>query len=414
VTAFWVIAVLLAAGALLFVLPPLLGRRRAAPGATRDATNVAVYRDQLRELEADLAAGTLARDQYDAARRELEARLLDDVRVSGTGARAAKPGRMAAVAAGIAIPLVAILLYLAVGAPNALLPQPAGGDGHGITRQQIEGMVDRLSARLTENPDDATGWAMLGRTYAVLGRHPEAASAYANAVKRSPPDAQLLADYADALAMTQGRRLQGEPERIIAQALMVDPKNVKALALAGTVAFEKKDFKGAIAHWRKILEVVPPDSDMAGSIRDSIADAEKLSGGTAKAQPAPKQAAALKPAATSAPGAVSGMVRLAPALAAKVAPADTVYIFIRPADGPRMPLAVIRKEVRELPAAFTLDDTTVMAAGMKLSDYPRVVVGARISKSGSATPQPGDLEGLSAPVKVGETGVNVVIGSEVR
>ena len=407
-TAFWVIAVLLAAGALVFVLPPLLGRRRTAPGATQDATNVAVYRDQLRELEADLAVGTLARDQYDEARRELEARLLDDVRSSGTGARAAKPGRMAAVAAGIAIPLVSILLYLAVGTPNALLPQPAGGEGHGITRQQIDGMVDRLTARLTENPDDATGWAMLGRTYAVIDRYPEAVSAYANAVKRSPPDAQLLADYADALAMTQGRRLQGEPERIIAQALKVDPKNVKALALAGTVAFEKMDFKGAIAQWRKILEVVPPDSDMADSIRDSIADAEKLAGGTAKAQPVPK------PAAASAPGAVSGMVRLAPALAAKVAPADTVFVFARPADGPRMPLAVIRKQVRELPAAFTLDDTMAMAAGMKLSDHPRVIVGARISKSGSPTPQPGDLEGLSAPVKAGDTGVTVVIGTEIR
>jgi cytochrome c-type biogenesis protein CcmH len=315
---------------------------------------------------------------------------------------------MAAVAAGIAIPLVSILLYLAVGTPNALLPQPAGGEGHGITRQQIEGMVDRLTARLTENPDDATGWAMLGRTYAVIDRYPEAVSAYANAVKRSPPDAQLLADYADALAMTQGRRLQGEPERIIAQALKVDPKNVKALALAGTVAFEKMDFKGAIAQWRKILEVVPPDSDMADSIRDSIADAEKLAGGTAKAQPVPK------PAAASAPGAVSGMVRLAPALAAKVAPADTVFVFARPADGPRMPLAVVRKQVRDLPAAFTLDDTMAMAAGMKLSDHPRVIVGARISKSGSPTPQPGDLEGLSAPVKVGDTGVTVVIGTEIR
>jgi cytochrome c-type biogenesis protein CcmH len=412
VTAFWVSAVLLAAGALLFVLPPLLRRSQAAPGATREATNVAVYRDQMRELEADLAAGTLAQDRYDTARRELESRLLDDVRVSGTGAGAAKPGRMAAVAAGIAIPLAAFLVYLAVGTPNALLPRPAGGDGHGISQQQIEGMVGRLSARLKENPEDATGWAMLGRTYAVLGRFPEAASAYANAVKRAPPDAQLLADYADALAMTQDRRLQGEPERIIAQALQVDPRNVKALALAGTVAFEKKDFKGAIAHWRTILEVVPPDSDMADSIRDSIADAEKLSGGTAQAQPAPKQPP--KQAVASAPGAVSGTVRLAPALAAKVAPADTVFIFVRPAEGPRMPLAVIRKQVRDLPAAFSLDDTMAMSTGVKLSAHPRLIVGARISKSGNAVPQPGDFEGLSAPVKVGDAGVTVVISTENR
>ncbi|MGH8699789.1 MAG: c-type cytochrome biogenesis protein CcmI [Burkholderiales bacterium] len=407
-TLFWVIAVVLAAGALAFVLPPLLGRRRTAPGAAIDATNVAVHRDQLRELEADLAAGTLGRDQYDEARRELEARLLDDVRGSGAGSRAATPGRIAAILAGIAIPLVSILLYLAVGTPQALLPQPAAGDSHGITRQQIEGMVERLAARMKENPDDATGWVMLGRSYAVLDRFPEAVAAYANAVKRSPPDAQMLADYADALAMAQGRQLQGEPERIIALALKVDPKNVKALALAGTAAFENKDFKGAIAYWRKILEVVPPDSDMADSIRDSIADAQALAGGAVKAQPAPARAAA------SAPGAVSGTVQLAPALAARVAPADTVFVFARAADGPRMPLAVTRKQARELPTAFTLDDTMAMAVGMKLSDHARVVVGARISKSGNPTPQPGDLEGLSAPVKVGDTGVTVVIGTDVR
>lgn len=403
-TGFWVIAVLLAAGALAFVLPPLLWRRRTTPGAANDATNVAVYRDQLREVEADLAAGTLARDQYEDSRRELEARLLDEVRGSGPGPRAAKPGRVAAIAAGIAIPLVAILIYLAVGNPGALAPQ---SDSHGVTRQQIEGMVERLAARMRENPDDATGWVMLGRSYAVLDRFPEAVAAYANAVKRSPPDAQLLADYANVLAMAQGRRLQGEPERIIAQALKVDPRNVKALALAGTAAFENHDFKGAIAHWRKILEVVPPDSDMADSIRDSIADAEKLASGAVKALPAPGRAVA------SAPGAVSGTVQLAPALAARVAPADTVFVFARAADGPRMPLAVIRKQVRELPAAFTLDDTMAMAPGMKLSSHPRVVVGARISKSGNPTPQAGDLEGLSAPVMVGDTGVTVVINREL-
>ena len=406
-TAFWVMAVVLAAGALAFVLPPLLRTRRIAPGAAADATNVAIYRDQLREMDADLAAGTLARDQYDDARRELEARLLDDVRGAGSGPSMATPGTIAAIFAGIAIPFASILLYLAVGNPGALLPQASQSEGHGVSRTQIESMVERLAERMKDNPDDATGWAMLGRSYAVLNRFPEAAAAYANAAKRSPPDAQLLADYADALAMAQGRRLQGEPERLIAQALTIDPRNVKALALAGTVAFENKDFKVAIAHWRKILDVVPPDSDMADSIRDSIADAEKLAGGPVKPQPAPARAAA-------APAAVSGIVRLAPALAARVAPSDTVFVFARAVEGPRIPLAVTRKQVRELPAAFTLDDTMAMGAGMKLSDHNRVIVGARISKSGTPMPQPGDFEGLSAPVTVGATGIVLVIGNEVR
>ena len=404
-TAFWIIAVLLSAGALALVLTPLLGRRRAAPGAAGDATNVAIYRDQMRELEADLAAGTIGRDQYEEARRELEARLLDDVRDSGTGSGVSKRGRAAAILAGVAIPIASILLYLAVGNPGALAPRD---DGHGITRSQIENMVERLAARMKENPDDATGWAMLGRSYSVLDRFPEAAAAYANAVKRSPPDAQLLTDYADALAMAQGRRLEGEPERLIAQALKIDPRNVKALALAGTAAFESKDFKGAIAHWQKILEIVPTNSDMADSIRDSIADAQQLAGGPVKAPPAPARAAA------AASGTVSGTVQLAPALAARVAPGDTVFIFARAVDGPRAPLAVTRREVRELPATFTLDDRMAMAPGMNLSAHDRVVVGARISKSGTPAPQPGDFEGLSTPVKVGDTGVVVVIGTEVR
>jgi cytochrome c-type biogenesis protein CcmH len=268
-------------------------------------------------------------------------------------------------------------------------------------------MVERLAARMKENPEDAEGWTMLGRSYAVIDRYAEAAVAYANAVKRSEPDAQLLADYADALAMAQGRNLRGEPERLIAQALKVDPQNVKALMLAGTVAFEKKDFKGAIAYWERILKALPPDSPIADSVRDSIADARKFAG-TAKASPS------AKPGATAAAASVSGTVRLAPGVAAKASPDDTVFIFARPAEGPRMPLAVMRKRVRDLPTAFTLDDSMAMTPAAKLSNHAQVVVGARVSKSGNPAAQPGDLEGLSAQVKPGATGIAVVIGSEVR
>jgi len=404
--AFWIIAVLLAAVALAFVLPPLFGRRRAAVASTTEAVNVAIYRDQLRELDTDLAAGTLTPGQHAESRREIERRLLDDVH-TGDGIRAVPAGaRKTAMALAGAVPVAAILLYFAVGNPDALAPGAATRDGHAITREQIEGMVERLAARMKESPDDVKGWVMLGRSYSVLDRYPEAVEAYANAVKRSPPDAQLLADYADVLAMSQGRRLQGEPARLILLALKVDPDNVKALALAGTVAFEKKDFTGATAYWERILTIVPPDSDMADSIRDSLADARSMTG-TAKAP-------AKKSGPVTANTAVSGLVRLTPALAAKAAPDDTVFIFARAAQGPRMPLAVMRKRVRDLPTAFTLDDSMAMTPAMKLSGQQQVVVGARVSKSGTPTPQPGDLEGLSAPVKPGAAGIAVVIDSEIR
>jgi cytochrome c-type biogenesis protein CcmH len=294
------------------------------------------------------------------------------------------------------------VIYFAVGNPNALR-NGIPADPHAITVQQIESMVDRLAAKMKEQPDDPEGWTMLGRSYAVLDRYEEAAAAYANAVKRAPPNAQLLADYADALAMAQGRTLKGEPERLIAQALKVDPKNVKALALAGTVEFEKHNFKGAIAHWQRILETVPADSDMAESVRDSIADAEKLLG----TQPAPA-------AKGAAPASVSGTVQISGEVAAKAAPDDTIFIFARAAQGPRVPLAVLRKQVRDLPVQFTLDDSMAMTPAARLSSHQQVIVGARVSKKGDPVAQPGDLEGYSAPVKLGAAGVRVTIDSEVR
>ncbi len=343
---FLAIGALLVAGALLFIVPPLL-RRGSRPGATRDAVNAAVYRDQLRELESDLRAGTLAADQYEKARSEIEARLLADIGRGDAPAGSARGTRAAAVVLGLAVPICALAVYVAVGNPRSLAPQAKGETAHGLSVQQFEALVSRLATRLKDKPEDAEGWMMLGRSYAILGRFPDAARAYSNAAARKPRDAQLLADYADALAMAQGR-LQGEPEKIIAGALAIDPQNVKALG--------KKPGRGQ----------------------------------------------------------VRGVVKLAPGLAAKVAPEDTVFIFARAEKGPRMPLAVLRRQGRDLPAEFTLDDSMAMSPAAKLSNHPRVVIGARVSKSANATAQAGDLQGLSAPVRVGAEGVNVVIDTELR
>lgn len=254
---------------------------------------------------------------------------------------------------------------------------------------------------------------MLGRSYTALGEFADAARAYGNAVARSGSDATLLADYADALAMAQGRRLDGEPEKLIERALAIDPQNLKALALAGSAAFERHDYSAAAAYWERILKVVPEDSQFAQPVRASIAEAREL----AKQPSSPVPVARAATAADKAPPAakaVSGIVQLAPALAARVAPDDTLFIFARAAEGPRMPLAVIRARAKDLPFKFTLDDRNAMAQGMKLSSQERVVVGARISKSGNATPQAGDLEGLTQPVKVGAADIMVRIESETK
>lgn len=403
-TAFIVLGALLVAVALLFVVPPLL-RRGSRRGATRDAVNVAVYRDQLRELDADLRAGTLAPDQHEKARAEIEARLLADVDKDDAPAKSPRGSRAAAVGLGLAVPVCALAVYLAVGNLGALNPG-AGGTlaQHGLDEQHFKALVTRLAMRLKDNPEDAEGWMMLGRSYAVIGRFAEAAEAYADAAARMPRDAQLLADYADALAMAQGRSLQGEPEKILARALAVDPLNFKALMLAGTAAFNRNDYSGAIRHWERILDTVPGESEMAQRVRASIAEARELGAG--------RQAAGPKSKADR--GQVKGVVKVAPELAAKVGPDDTVFIFARAEQGSRMPLAILRKQGRDLPIEFTLDDSMAMSPAAKLSGQPRVVIGVRVSKTADASPRPGDLQGLSKPVKVGAKGVNVTIDTELR
>lgn len=424
--AFWIIAAVLLAAALAFVLLPLRGRRRKAH-APREAVNASVYRDQLRELGAELDAGNLDRERYEEAVRELEARLLQDTEATPAPVvqGGAAPGT--ALAIGLAVPVLAVTLYIAVGTPavlglNAAAPKTP-------EREHVEAMVEQLAARLAADPDNANGWVLLARSYAALDRFGEAALAYANAAARVKDDAQLLADYADALAMAQGQRLEGEPERLVSSALEIDPDNVKARALAGTIAFGKRDFRGAIAHWEHILKVAP-NAPFSQSVRDNIAEARAAAGlpagagagggpaaAAAPRDPAPAPEVAKAPPSGAPPavaGSITGIVRLAPEIARGVSPTDTLFVFARATEGPRMPVAILRAQAKDLPLEFTLDDRSSMVAGMKLSDQKQVVVGARISKSGSATPQPGDVQGYSAPVAPGARGLHIVLSDVTR
>ena len=392
-TLFWLAGAALAAGVLLVLLRPFLARRGVQRVSRGDA-NVAIYRDQMRELDADLRSGLLAQADYERARLELQARALEETSHPPEEAlRAARGGRRAAWAIGAGIPVLALGLYLAVGNPDAFNP---AADPHAITAQQLEGMVERLAAKLRESPEDVEGWRLLGRSYAVLGRFAESAEAYAKAAARSPNDAQLLVDFADALAMARGQRLDGEPEKLIARALELDPANLKGLALAGTAAYARKDYRKAAAFWEKMLPLVPPDSEDARAIRANVEEARSLAG------------------AAPAKGGVQGVVTLSPKIKAQAGADDTVFIFARAVEGPPMPLAVKRVRVRDLPAAFQLDDSMAMAPGMNVSAHKRVVVVARVSRSGSPTAQPGDLQGASAPVANDAQGVSVTIDSVVR
>ncbi|MFH1045308.1 MAG: c-type cytochrome biogenesis protein CcmI [Pseudomonadota bacterium] len=286
-TQFWVYAALLTAVALAFLVTPLV-RNRARAGApiSRAVANLTVFRDQLAELDADLAAGAIGREQWEAARGDLQRGLLEDAGVPAAGAAApVKRSKSMAIAVGIAVPLASVLLYLGVGNPHALDPRKesaAQGAPHQLEQKQIESMVARLVQRLETNPDDGEGWVMLARTYSALGRYGDAAGAYARAEVMFPKNAKLLADYADTLAMAQGQSLQGKPEALVQRALQADGNNLKALALAGTVEFEKSDFAKAIEYWQRMLPLLPPDSEMGNSVRASIQEAQDKLGGAPK------------------------------------------------------------------------------------------------------------------------------------
>ncbi len=418
-TLFWVYAALLVGVALAFLLTPLL-RSRADATASRSATRLDVYRDQLAELEADLAAGTIDREQWQAARGDLERGLLEDAETPRAEAPVpAKRSKAAAIAVVVAVPLISVALYLGLGNPQGLAPAKqadAQGAPHQISKEQIESMAVRLEQRLASTPDDGVGWLMLARTYNALGHFDKAAAAFAKAEAKFPQDAQLLADYADTLAMAQGQRLEGRPEALIQRALKADANNLKALALAGTVEFDKRNFGKAIEHWRKILPLLPPDSaEMGDSVRASIKEAQDKIGQSEVMPPAPVVAASGKATtATAKSGSVSGTVKLAPAVAARAAPDDTVFVLARPAQGSRMPLAATRAKVKDLPLSFSFDDSMAMNPSSKISDYAEVVVAARVSRSGNVMPQPGDLEGVSKPVRPGSSGIKVDILNEIK
>jgi cytochrome c-type biogenesis protein CcmH len=408
---FWLSSALLALAALAVLLRPLLARRGEG-GVSRDALNAAVYRDQVRELAADLGAQTLAQADYKLARRELERRMLEDVKEHPSeGQRRA--GRGVFVFSGIALPLLALGIYLATGNPGAL--DPAQPEAQGVGLPQIEAMVQRLSDRLAQNPEDVEGWKMLGKSYSVLRRFPEAVAAYSKAAIRAPRDPQLLADLADVLAVARGQSLKGEPEELVLRALQIDPKNLKALALAGSAAFERKNYRSAARYWERMLPLVAADSEDARTIQANVDEARALSGskGAAKKDSTKKDSTKKDSAKKGVAGALQGIVNLSPKLAGKASPEDTLFIFARAAQGPPMPLAVLRKRVRDLPVAFSLDDSMAMSPAMKLSGHSRVIVGARISKSGNASPQPGDLQGLSAVVANNAIDIKITIDTEL-
>jgi cytochrome c-type biogenesis protein CcmH len=414
-------------------------------------------RAQWLELQARQAADASSAEAFEADRAALERRIVAAVvDVGNANAASTRPSPAQAPAAVAPPPppvpvsggrlsgpfwALAVVFVLAVaglgygwkGSPTAVGTPPPGfeqeqqasargapGGPQRAGAEQLDTLVKQLTERLQKSPGDVEGWTLLARSQMTLGRYPDAAASYTKAMALKPDDAGLLTDYADALGVVNGRTLEGEPARLLERALKLEPRHVKALVLVGTLEFQRGNYAAAQKRWEEVVNIGPAGDALVELAREGVAQAQSRQGkpaaptAAAPAGPgAPGPAGAAAPRSAAGPG-ITGTVRLSAALKAQAAPGDMVFIFARAASGGGMPLAILQKRVSDLPATFTLDDTLAMSPAARLSSAQQVVVVARVSKSGQATPQAGDLEGTSPPVAPGARDLVIEIANVRR
>jgi cytochrome c-type biogenesis protein CcmH len=442
-TIFWIMAAGLTGLALLFALPPLLSKRDQVEDVSQDDLNLAVFRQQVQELDSDLAAGELDRQHYNAARRDLERELLSDVTGNGTGADSGG-GRWAAALLAIAIPAAAVSLYLYLG-DSTLIPRleatasgqapAAHPNGPGGEMPPLEVMVQRLAEKMEQNPENLDGWMMLGRTYFAIGQPERALYALEKAYGLEPEDPNVLVAYAEAVSANNDSELAGRPAELIQSALKIDPEHSSARWLEGLVSFQASEYVQASEQWSALLATFEPQSEEAAELRRYIVEARTRAGMEPEQTPTQEAGQAGEPVqaetvptakssppdeeqATSAQAPASASIRVEVSLAEHLWPdanvKNSLFVYAKATSGPPMPLAAYRARVEDLPLTVTLDDSMAMVPTMKLSGFPEVTVGARISESGQAMPESGDMEGEVGPVQPGQSGIVKVVIDRIR
>ena len=401
--AFVLLAALMLAAALAFVLPTLLRGRDAHANPAMQAQR------QLKALKQAHAAGILSDAEYAAKRATLGELMLAAIDTSPAPARGTL---FTALGIALLLPAAAIVLYRIVGEPRAVDANAVAADAQAPAdhNQNMALAITNLIAKLKQNPDDVEGWSLLGRAYEATERFADARDALKHAHDLSSADPDVTVAYAEALALaSESRRIDGEPHSLLETALKAAPDNQRGLWLLGISDYQAKKYDAAIATWKHLLSVLPKGSDVIGSVQGQIANAEAERDGRAppaEAATASSETAevAVAPAATDAAGPhLTVSVTLDPKLKGKLAPTDVLFIYAKAASGPPMPLAIQRMQANQLPATVTLTDGMGMLPTMKLSQFPQVVIGARVSKSGNAIAQSGDLQTLSKPLDVNST-----------
>lgn len=410
VSLFWIATAICVAIALAFVLPPLLRRREIVAKAARRDINIAVYRDHMKEMEADRENGMISEEQFQTGKLELEARLAEDALAKADAAMAPVASRRLGFTLAGVLPAAAFGLYFWLGNPMALTaiaeaqanPQVVKGE-HDIMK-----MIQQVEEKTKTDPNDVAAWVMLGKTYAAVGHWPEALQAYEKAMKLKPDVPAIMTGYAEALAITRDRVLAGEPIKLVLQALEKDPDDVKGLELAGISAYQERSYAKAAFYFKHLHKQLPPDSPYAQDILEAQKEATRLSRQALTDMDNLAESAAGADKAAAAGATLHGMVDIAPALKGKVKADDVVFLFARSATG-GAPVAALRSTAGKFPLEFELSDALAMNPDNKLSNFKEVTLSARVSKSGDPMGGAGDLEGTLSGVKVGARDIKLTI-----
>ncbi len=394
--------------AFLLIVPPLW-RKQTVQDSDLDQRNILIAQHRLAELKENRRSGGLSQAQYDAQLADLEQALSDDLDIKSHASSAQSQGRWVVYLLVIGVPLLAGSLYLTLGNSQAISHSAEMAvDPDTLKLAEINKMVNGLAEKMKANPDDAQGWLMLGRSYKVLEDYPKAVDAFANAYRLLGDQAEVMLLYADTIAYANGKNLAGKPTELIFKALALEPDNMNALWLGGMAKAQQGDAVAAVKLWKKLDALLPPGSDAQQEIQGLLAKIES------EAPQAAVEPEVTQP--TNAPGVVIDVqVSLAPELQKSANPGDTVFIYAQALSGPKMPLAIVRKQVSDLPLTVSLNDAMAMMPNMKLSKFAKVKLLARISKSGNAISQPGDLIGVIDQVHISDKNNHkIVINGKVK
>ena len=359
---------------------------------SRRQMNAAIYREELDKLEAEHTAGVITSVDYEIAHAEMRQRLFQDT-IEEDDREVAGSVKKTAIGLGIFVVLLSSVLYFSLGDVVRVAQRNSEKP---LTQEGVEKMVAEFAIKMEKDPSNFKGWAMLARSYRILGRDQDAAKAYARAGDFVNSDPQLLADYADVLASNANGSFAGKPLQLINKALQLDPNNLMALWLSGTAAYNSGNYKAAVQTWEKLAQQIPPNTDEARGIQESIAQARAKGGITA-------------PAASSVAGkSISGKIELSVDLKAKVRQGDIVLVIARK-PGERMPVAVLKVAASDFPMNFTLNDALAMNPSAPLSALSEASIEVRISKTGMAKPEVGDLISTVQTIKVGANNVRLLV-----